>query len=280
MDPLTFMQLADTQFGMFRNFIGISPEQVADYASRGLTARPVEPFDGFDPETERYQKAVDIANSIKPAFVTICGDMVNDPADEAQIAELYRVSGGLSAEIPLYRVSGNHDASEDDHITPTSESLARYRELFGEDTYSFVEGDVKFIVINSTILHTPDEVRAEYNRQIDWLEAELVSAREGPAEKVIVLSHHPLFLKHPDEPDENFNVPRDNRRPVTGLLEAFGVDAVFAGHVHRNNYARHGNMLMIASGSVGYPLGSDPSGYRMVTVSNKGIDHRYYSLDS
>ena len=67
---------------------------------------------------------------------------------------------------------------------------------------------------------------------------------------------------------------------MTQLLETHGVDAVFAGHMHQNNYARAGNMLMIASGSVGYPLGDDPSGYRMVTVSNKGIDHRYYSLES
>ena len=160
MDPLTFMQLADTQFGMFRNFIDISPEQVADYASRGLSVRPVEPFEGFDPETDRFQKAVDTANSIQPAFVAICGDMVNDPADEAQVAELRRVGGGLSPNIPLYRVSGNHDSSEDDHITPTAESLARYRELFGEDIYSFVEGGVKFIVINSTVLHSPREVQA------------------------------------------------------------------------------------------------------------------------
>ena len=280
MDPITFMQLADTQFGMFRNFIGISPEGIADYRSRGLSVRPVEPFEGFDPETERFQKAVDTANSIQPAFVAICGDMVNDPSDEAQVAELNRISGRLSPNIPLYRVSGNHDSSEDDHITPTAESLARYRELFGDDTYSFVEGGVKIIVINSTVVHNPREVQAEYRRQIDWLEAELVSARDGQAEKVIVLSHHPLFLEHPDEPDAYFNVPRDNRRPVTGLLETHGVDAVFAGHMHQNNYARHGNMLMIASGSVGYPLGSDPSGYRIVTVSNKGIDHRYYSLEA
>ena len=64
------------------------------------------------------------------------------------------------------------------------------------------------------------------------------------------------------------------------LLQAHRVDAVFAGHMHQNNYARDGGMLMIASGSVGYPLGTDPSGYRMVTVSNDGIDHRYHSLDS
>lgn len=280
MDPLTFMQLADTQFGMFRNFIGISPEQVADYASRGLSVRPVEPFEGFDPETDRFQKAVDTANSVQPAFVAICGDMVNDPADEAQVAELLRVGGGLSPNIPLYRVSGNHDSSEGDHITPTAESLARYRELFGEDIYSFVEGGVKFIVINSTVLHSPREVWPEYRRQIDWLEAELVSARDGQAEKVIVLSHHPLFLEHADEPDRYFNVPRDNRLPVTELLRAHSVDAVFAGHMHQNNYARDGNMLMIASGSVGYPLGNDPSGYRMVTVSNTGIDHRYYPLEA
>ena len=47
MDPLTFMQLADTQFGMFQNFIEISPERMADYRSRGLSVRPVEPFEGL-----------------------------------------------------------------------------------------------------------------------------------------------------------------------------------------------------------------------------------------
>ena len=98
MDPLTFMQLADTQFGMFRNFIDLTPERLADYNSRGLSVRRVEPFDGFAPETERFEKAVDAANTIRPAFVAICGDMVNDPTDEAQIAELNRISGGLSSE--------------------------------------------------------------------------------------------------------------------------------------------------------------------------------------
>ena len=103
MDPLTFMQLADTQFGMFRNFIDLTPERLADYNSRGLSVRRVEPFDGFAPETERFEKAVDAANTIRPAFVAICGDMVNDPTDEAQIAELNRISGGLSSEVPLYQ---------------------------------------------------------------------------------------------------------------------------------------------------------------------------------
>ena len=84
MDPITFMQLADTQFGMFRNFIDLTPERLADYNSRGLSVRRVEPFDGFAPETERFEKAVDAANTIRPAFVAICGDMVNDPTDESQ----------------------------------------------------------------------------------------------------------------------------------------------------------------------------------------------------
>ena len=220
MDPLTFMQLADTQFGMFRNFIDLTPERMADYNSRGLSVRRVEPFDGFAPETERFEKAVDAANTIRPAFVAICGDMVNDPTDEAQIAELNRISGGLSSEVPLYQRLRQPRRLGRRSQHPHPESLARYRELFGDDTYSFVTGGVKFVVINSTVLHSPGEVRAEYNRQIDWIEAELVSARDGSAEKVIVLSHHPLFLEHADEPDQYFNVPRDNRRPVTELLQA------------------------------------------------------------
>ncbi len=280
MRPVSFIQLADTQFGMFRNFVGLTKQGIEEYRRRGMTVQPVEPFDGFAPETERFEKALNAANQLRPEFVALCGDMVNDPSSSAQLAELERVSGRLAPDVPLYRVSGNHDASEGDHVTPTEESLARYRELFGDDTYSFSHGGAKFIVINSTVLHSPAHVRAEYDRQVDWLEAELVAARECSVERVIVLSHHPLFLEHPDEPAHYFNVPPDNRRPVIDLLSRYRVDAVFAGHMHQNNYAEHKGMLMIASGSVGYPLGKDPSGYRVVTVSKDAIRHRYYSLET
>jgi hypothetical protein len=36
---------------------------------------------------------------------------------------------------------------------------------------------------------------------------------------------------------------------------------------------------MVTSGPVGYPLGDDPSGVRVVAVGESGVAHRYSALD-
>jgi hypothetical protein len=38
-------------------------------------------------------------------------------------------------------------------------------------------------------------------------------------------------------------------------------------------------MEMIASGSVGYPFGDDPSGYRVVHLDDAGLKHKWYAMD-
>jgi hypothetical protein len=35
---------------------------------------------------------------------------------------------------------------------------------------------------------------------------------------------------------------------------------------------------MVSSGPVGYPLGEDPSGYRVVRLDRKGVRHEYLPL--
>ena len=62
------------------------------------------------------------------------------------------------------------------------------------------------------------------------------------------------------------------------MLRAAGAQAVFAGHWHRNNYSAYGNMQVVASGPVGYPLGDDPSGYRIVMVLPVSVEHDYYAF--
>ena len=37
---------------------------------------------------------------------------------------------------------------------------------------------------------------------------------------------------------------------------------------------------MVTTGPVGKPLGKDPSGLRIITISGKNVGHKYYSLDS
>jgi hypothetical protein len=70
----------------------------------------------------------------------------------------------------------------------------------------------------------------------------------------------------------------ERRSVILEVVHRFGVRIGFAGHWHRNSVASDGAFTQVTSGPVGYPLGDDPSGYRVVDV---GIDvsHGYHPLD-
>jgi len=91
-----FIQLADPQFGAFT--------QDKDFVQ----------------ETANYEFAVANINRIKPAFVIVCGDLINKTGDPVQTAEYHRVTAMIDKSIPVYAVPGNHDVGN----TPTAETLA------------------------------------------------------------------------------------------------------------------------------------------------------------
>ncbi len=152
-----FLQMSDPQFGMYT--------KDADFAQ----------------ETANYEFAVATANRLKPRFVIVCGDLVNKPGDEAQIAEYERISGKLDRSIRLYNVAGNHDVGNE----PTPESLAAWRARFGRDYYSFREGPVYGIVLNSSLIHSPGKAQAEYAKQDAWLREELGKAKASGAPQAV-----------------------------------------------------------------------------------------------
>ena len=245
-----FIQLADTQFGMFTSD--------KDFAQ----------------ETANYEFVVANINRLRPRFVVICGDLINKVGDAAQTAEYLRITGKIDKSIPVYAVPGNHDVGNE----PTAETLAYYRKHFGADRYSFVQGSLYGIVLNSGLVAAPGKVQAEAAEQETWLKAELGKAKAAGARHIVVFQHHSWFLERGDEPDQYFNIPLERRRGYLELLKGAGVRYVFAGHYHRNSLGRDGDLEMITSGPVGQPLGNDPSGIRIVTVRDAGLEHRYYTL--
>src|SRR5262245_18772161 len=76
-----FIQLADPQFGAFTSD--------RDFAQ----------------ETVNYEFAIATVNRLKPAFVVICGDLINKVGDAAQTAEYFRITAKLDRSIPLYAVA-------------------------------------------------------------------------------------------------------------------------------------------------------------------------------
>ncbi len=250
--PYTFFQMADTQFGFFN-------------ANKE-----------FSRETVNMEKAIAESNRLKPAFVVICGDLVNKPGDLAQIAEYKRIAAKLDPSVKLYSVSGNHDVEN----VPTPASLELYKQHFGEDRYTFRSGNMFGIIINSSLIKDPSLAPAEAEAQESWLKTELELAKNSGMKNIMVFMHHSLFLKEPNEPDEYFNINKERRTIYLDLFQKYGVKQVFAGHYHRNSYGKAGDLEMITTGPVGRPLGADSSGFRIVNVKGKIVDHHYFALDS
>jgi|SRR5687767_2310515 len=250
--PFFFIQMSDPQFGMFADDM--------DFAQ----------------ETVNFEMAIATANRLRPAFVVITGDLVNKPLDRAQVDEFERIAGRLDTRIPLYRVAGNHDVEN----VPTPESVAAYVKRQGRDYYSFRQGSVTGIVLNSSVIHSPAKAPALLDTQRAWLENELAAARQAGARHLIVFQHHPWFLKQADEPDEYFNIPLDRRRGYLDLFRRHGVTALVSGHYHRNALGRDGAIEMITTGPVGKPLGEGTqSGFRVFVIDDAGaLSHRYYAL--
>jgi serine/threonine-protein phosphatase CPPED1 len=247
--PFFFIQASDPQFGMYTK------------------------DSDFRQETANWEFVVANVNRLKPAFLVVTGDLTNKTADADQIAEYKRIDKTLDKSIHLYNVPGNHDVTND----PTPATLAAYRKNYGPDYYSFREGPVYGIVLDSSLFKAPALVKEDAAKQEHWLEAELTKAKASNA-TVVIFQHIPFFLEKPDEADQYFNIPLGTRTRILALLHRNEVHYVFAGHYHRNAEGRDGDLEMITTGPAGMPIGPDPSGIRIVEVKPNTIEHKYYGL--
>ncbi len=250
--PYFFIQMADPQFGFF-------------------TANQ-----DFARETVNFERAIAAANRLKPAFVVVCGDLVHRVGDSAQIAEYKRVAAHLDRSIPLYNVPGNHDVGQ----IPTPATVAAYRQQFGPDYYTFERNGLFGIVINSSLIKDPSGAPAEAAAQETWIRSTVQQAQRAGRGPIMVFQHHSWFLTQADEPDQYYNLPLERRLAYLDLFRQHGINHVFAGHYHRNAFARAGPLEMVTNGPVGKPMGADSSGLRIVIVRGTLVEHRYYSLDS
>jgi serine/threonine-protein phosphatase CPPED1 len=246
----TFLQMSDPQFGMFSK------------------------NENFAHETVNFDFAIATANRLKPAFVVITGDLINESTNSAQAAEYKRICAKLDSKIPLYSIPGNHDVGNE----PTAETLARYRERNGPDYYTFRSGEMAGIVLNSNLEKGTKNVPDEAAKMEAWFKSEIAKVKASGAKQIIVFQHIPFFQKNADEEEVYNNIPVDVRKRYLKLLHDNGVQWVFAGHLHYNLEARDGDLQMIATGPVGMPLGKGKSGLRVVAVTPQGVKHQYFDF--
>ena len=274
---VSFVQMADPQFGMYSSVSKFSDADKAERRQRGINIEYTGPvLEGLAKETSLFTEAIETANKINPDFVVICGDMVHNSNSDEQFQELIRISRLLNEDIKLYWVAGNHDVGD----KPTRAGLAQYKEQFGEYNYSFQEENCYFIVLNSSICYDPGSVPDEWDILISFLEKELQIAASAQQSHKIIFMHHPLFLNDPNEGDNYFVIPSARRAKIIDLITEYDVSAVFTGHLHRNNYQKIANTELVSTGPVGFPLGEDPSGIRHVQLDDNSLTHEYLGLTS
>lgn len=277
-DSFRFLFLADCQLGAYATFSGMSEADIVRFAERDMQVAMVPRVEGYEWDAVRYEAAIATANDLRPEFVIVGGDMIDDPSSAAQLEELMRVTALLDPDIPIRWAPGNHDIALDT-LAPTAHDIDKYREIFGADYYTFDVGPARFIVLDTVVIDHPEHVPGELEEQMAFLRAELVRASVDGVPQVILIGHHPLFTGHATEEDTYWNIPASRRSGLLELIHAHDVKIAFAGHWHRNAIAFDGDFEMVTSGPVGYPLGHDPPGYRIVDVTANGVTHRYEALD-
>jgi 3',5'-cyclic AMP phosphodiesterase CpdA len=191
----TFVQISDTQLGM----------------------------GGYEHDVNSFKQAVKQVNALKPDFVLICGDLVEN-ADEKSFADFNNIKAGFTA--PCYCVPGNHDVGNE----PTRESLKYYRKVVGKDYYSFEYEGYTFVIVNTQLWKAP--VQGESEKHDGWFRATLKTASEKK-HRTFIVGHYPLFVKKPDEDEEYMNLPLEIRKELLGLFEKRNVVAVLGGHTHK-----------------------------------------------
>ncbi|MBP9842105.1 MAG: metallophosphoesterase [Simkaniaceae bacterium] len=255
-DSFFFIQMADCQLGCFDNNTS------------------------WQKEISLLDAAVVHINRLRPRFVILCGDMVHafpgTPMRAAETAAYKKVVSKIDRTIPLICLCGNHDVGN----TPIPWSILRFEAEFNAPHYfSFWVGGVQGIVLNSSLISDPSQAGPLYIEQLNWFKQQLAVRVNGhPPVHRLVFSHHPWFLKSATEADNYYVIPKARRIPFLDMMKQSGVTAAFCGHYHRNSYGTYQGMPVITTSAIGRPLGSDPSGFRIVKVYHNRIEHAYYGL--
>lgn len=178
-----FVQLASPQFG--------APAG-GDAVGDGVT----EPA-----EETRLKTLIASVNKLRPKFLVMIGNLTHaSPSDgplfDTQVESVRKTMARLSDTIPAIYVPGSHDVGS----VPTVASLHAYRERFGADYFGFWFGGMRGVVINSSLMISPQGAPDEAARQELWLTEEVEQCKLC-SNCIVVFSYHPWFVSDIDDPD-------------------------------------------------------------------------------
>jgi 3',5'-cyclic AMP phosphodiesterase CpdA len=182
---------------------------------------------------KRARHVIAEVNRLKPAFVLHLGDIVHPVPELPTFDHAVRQFKALARELeaPLHVIPGNHDVGDKPVAwmpagTVEARFVERYRELFGDDYYSFDAQGCHFVMIDAQIINSglPRE-----REQRAWLEADL---RRHASRRTFIGIHYPPYVSDRHEAGSYDNIDEPGRSWLLALIERHAPEAVFCGHVH------------------------------------------------
>ena len=197
-------------------------------------------------------------------FILHTGDVVQNSKYEQEWTEMLDDNFEYLSRIPVMAISGNHETTY--NTRGIAETFKHFNNCIPAQTstnlgyfYSFIYGDVKFIMLNTNDL-TGNKLKAE---QYDWLVNELET---NTCKWTVVALHNPLYSAGRYGSDSSRNeIALALQQQLRGLFAQYGVDIVLQGHDHviSKTYPIDGNGIAqseVIENIDGVAYSIDPSG--------------------
>ncbi|MGC9349074.1 MAG: metallophosphoesterase family protein [Anaerolineae bacterium] len=285
MDAWTFAHVADMQPGSPRSF-RYNPSWARNWAQA------------------RQQIA-----ALEPDLLLVGGDLTRDGSIHR--FELEAMRADLAAlPFPVHVIPGNMDTGNkhtdriglhrgpgqqtDLELNVTSAQLQQFADVFaplhkgGALWWSSDHKGVRFSGLADMVVNSGLPEEADFWR---WAETQAVRSQ---AERHVWITHYPLFVEDPDEPNWDlethyrewyFSIDQPGRGRLLDLFKATGADLVISGHVHCHKVTYHeGTRFEIAPATSfaqwadRWPDGDPTLGFLRYDVTPEGITPTFVPL--
>jgi acid phosphatase type 7 len=217
-----------------------------------------------------HQRIIESMLSDAPDAVLTTGDMVLRGSDEADWQRFFAVVAPLVARVAMYTAIGNHDlgfaGSEQRGVLsmfdlPTGPPAVSY--------YSFELAGVHLVFLDSNHYEDP--------AQLQWLEADLQTARSAAPRAILAITHAGPYSRGIHRGSA---VARERYAP---LLAKYNVDLLLSGHEHQYQRGEISGLRYVVTGGGGaslYPItcGSDTGKRCIVSDGMKAIAREHHYL--
>lgn len=216
--------------------------------------------DGIGQSVQYLAETVEAINRIRPAFVLVTGDMLNNWNSEEQWEAYDSLMTRIDKDIPVYTVPGNHDY----RALKEADSVEKYFEHWGYDRIAFTHGGDFYLGFNTNIIK--DDQITEEAEQYEWMVSQL-KKHARRARHVIIFGHCPIIKTDVDEKPDYFNFQEPYRTKYLELCREYGVDLALYGHFHRTRTVLYEGTQHVTCTASGNALGDGMSGaFNIVTV--------------